>query len=59
MSLCDDISDVDERITGKPRLLQVQSNGLLTPDRRMTLGNIRTSLTDVLRQYNPSVSAIE
>lgn len=46
MSLVDDVADVDQLITGKPRLLRIRPDGtLFSGDTR------RISLAEVLRQY--------
>ena len=59
MSLCDDIADVDELITGKPRLLRVQPDGMLASGSLPPGQHARpVSLADLLSQYNSSLLSI-
>ena len=56
MSLCDDVADVDEMITGKPRLLRVGTDGLIAPGNSIIRSadhpeNRKISLNDLLNQY--------
>lgn len=63
MSLCDDVADVDELITGKPRLLRIRPDGTLgSGSRILRLGEEgdlrRIALADLLNQYTLPIAAI-
>lgn len=57
MSL-DDVADVDERISGKPRMLSIRPDGMLDLEGSLIVSkgiireNRRIALLDALRQYN-------
>jgi len=59
MSLCDDIADVDELISGKPRLLRIRSNGTLASGSRLaeTDSSLQISLSDLLARYAAALPA--
>ncbi len=74
MSLCDDVADVDELLSGKPRLLKIGSNGFLSPNLRFSKSgscslpvpdsakNIKDSkhirLTELLMEYSMPLAQI-
>lgn len=63
MSLCDDVADVDELISGKPRLLRISPNGKLDAASRFLRpaelqDPRRISLYELLNQYTAPLAAI-
>ena len=63
MSLCADVADVDELITGKPRLLRIRPDGMLSAGSRLIRpggeGDSRPiSLSDLLNQYSVPLASI-
>ncbi len=56
MSLCDDVADVDELLSGKPRLLKIGSDGILSPYLRFSKPDSTPSfLPDPVRSAEGSV----
>lgn len=60
MSLCDDVADVDELISGKPRLLRIGSDGTLSSNSRLIFSeeNTRIPLSEILSQYVCALPAV-
>ncbi|MBQ2956501.1 MAG: hypothetical protein IJE08_08565 [Clostridia bacterium] len=64
MSLCDDVADVDELITGKPRLLRIGPDGTIDAGSRLLRISSgvqpanKIALSDMLQQYTSPLPTI-